>query len=847
MVPQPLESYQGDEPFIFVSYSHADTDVVHSELAWLHANGYRVWYDEGIPLTEEWKKVIVERIDKCALFMAFVSASSMGSEEVVDEITRAFNSGKRFLAIHLEETALPPALETRMGRKQFLKKFELAHEQYRRKLSRDLPGELKGDPAAEGTIGDGTAALKSNLPRLLPSFVGRREQLKALQQALKSQRLTTLVGPPGCGKTRLALEAALRNQIAYSGGAWIVDLAQAEDEGSVERAVGSALSLTLEPQQNVVAAVAKCLSRRHSLLILDNCDRVTKSAGDFAKALLNQAPKLTVLATSRRPLSLRDEIVYSVPPLGAPQATVSNVDELLRSESGQLLCRRAEAKVPGFKVTDASAEAIARLCIALEGIPLAIELAVPRLSTLSPEKLLQMLNARLDFLRSEDTDSDPHQLSLRATVQWSFELLAEPEQALLCKLSALTAGWTLELAEIACRASGLPPEKTVDYLQSLLRASLISRDPDSERYQMLVTIRQYCQELLIDDDRDRLFEALTPWAIDFARHTKPDLLGDQSARVRRVVHAEYENIRACLDWLREHDRTHFLDLVVELDRFWFRSGMLAEGCRWLELASETATEDKCKAGVVKRSLGTFYWQGGDLETADTMLLASIEVLRDCGDKTLLSGALTNYGSLKQERGEPEKALPYLQEALECARGNNALSGLILQNMGNLERDRGNLNEAMGYLDRALPLAESSGDKFTAAVLLSNMGDINRRLGRLELARKNLLRSVELAKELENAHLLGGHIINLAQLLFDAGQGELAATLVLSARAVLKHSQSVLSEGNAAELRSLEEALRATIVELGGHLEFAQLERKMVSEIADFAISKAEGLLPDNSS
>src|SRR5580658_3286111 len=356
-----------------------------------------------------------------------------------------------------------------------------------------------------------TALLSGNLPAEPNSFIGRERDLAELAQLLGDVRALTLSGPGGIGKTRLAIRLA-RNVIAEGPGtrddldeAWLVELA--DWRGQTAQHVAATIGVREEPGVPLAQTLAEALRSRHMLLILDTCEHQVGDCATLVQLLLARCPWLRIVATSREPLRVRGETVWRVPPLDLPPEQANGTD-LTRHEAIQLFAVRAAGARPGFILTEENAASVARLCRTLDGIPLGIELSAARVRALSVEQIADRLRDRFQLLDSGDRTAPARQQTLRATVDWSYELLDEAEQTLLRRL-AVFSGWNLDMAEQVCSDEAIPSDAVLGLLISLIDKSLVVLDGEAAgdaRYRLLDTIREYALERLVAaGEESRLF------------------------------------------------------------------------------------------------------------------------------------------------------------------------------------------------------------------------------------------------------------------------------------------------------------------------------------------------------
>ena len=356
---------------------------------------------------------------------------------------------------------------------------------------------------------------RHNLPAELTSFVGRRKELLELPGVLASSRLLSLTGAGGVGKTRLAVRLASGLVNEFPDGVWLVDLAPLSVPDLVAQTIATALGVREGPQRSARDALLDTLRDRELLLVLDNCEHLIAACAELVEALLRGAPALRILATSREALGVSGETVCRVPSLSLPEALASvPVDALVDSEATQLFIERASAVDPAFTPTPDNADAIARICRRLDGIPLAIELAAARVVVLSPEQIEARLQDRFRLLTGGARTAVARQRTLEATVDWSYQLLSDVERQLLSRLSVFPAAWTLEAAEHVCGGDGIDEHDVLDLLSRLVSKSLVVVDSEfagERRYRFLETVRQYARERLVqagaaDRLRERHFE-----------------------------------------------------------------------------------------------------------------------------------------------------------------------------------------------------------------------------------------------------------------------------------------------------------------------------------------------------
>jgi predicted ATPase/class 3 adenylate cyclase len=409
-------------------------------------------------------------------------------------------------------------------------------------------------------------SVSNNLPGELTNFVGRGAELAEVAELLGQVRLLTLTGAGGCGKTRLALQAAAGTMDGHLDGVWWVDLARLEAATLVPTAVIGAIGLREVPGWGPLETLVAYLRSRRALLVLDNCEHVLPACAQLAEALLRACPSLTVLATSRAPLGVPGETAWRVPSMSLPTDVHREpVTALRESDAVRLFLDRATQVRPDFRITGADAAAIAHICQELDGIPLAIELAAARMRMLAPQQIADRLGDRFHLLTGGSRTSMPRQQTLQASIDWSYELLSQGERALLRRLSVFTAGWTLDAAELVCGGDGIDRYAVLDLLTGLVDQSLVTTgEQDAEvRYGLLETVRQYAAAQLTEaGEVDAIGERHLAYYVGLAERAEPEVLraGRDDPVLRRLA-TELPNLRAALE------RAATIDPAAALKRF----------------------------------------------------------------------------------------------------------------------------------------------------------------------------------------------------------------------------------------------------------------------------------------
>jgi predicted ATPase/class 3 adenylate cyclase len=601
-----------------------------------------------------------------------------------------------------------------------------------------------GVPIAIYQVGNGSfpplaTISNTNLPRPTSSFIGReRELAEILDRLAGGARLLTLTGPGGTGKTRLAIEAARAVIPEYKAGVFWVGVAAIRDPALVTEQIAQTLGAK-DP-------LAEHIGEREMLLVVDNVEQVIEAAPKLSQLLLS-CPYLTLVCTSRELLRVQGEIEFEVPPLAGTEAVA-------------LFCARSGL---------APSSEIMHLCARLDSLPLAVELAAARTKALTPGQILNRLARRLDLLKG-GRDVDPRQQTLRATIEWSYNLLTAEEKRLFRTLSVFAGGFTLEAAEETCDAD-------LDILQSLVDKSLVRFA--SQRHGMLETIRQYAREQLDklgESDDVQLRHAR--WFTTLVEQSEPELEGDQQDEWLDRLDREHDNIRAALAYALDARVDNIaLRLASGSGTFWWIRGYWSEGRRWLETALHRSQTDN--PGLLFKTLEAaahLAYRQGDNQRARQLAIDAVQRAHELGDARAIARGLRVL-ALANEGEEQFQRL--VQQSADYARkaGDQWALLMALNNLGYLAFNAGDLDRAGPFFDEALRIARSRRDRRSEAVVLRNVGELELERGHIDEARRELATSLRLAQQLRYLEIAASDLMLLAAVAATHHEPELAAHLV----------------------------------------------------------------------
>ncbi len=574
------------------------------------------------------------------------------------------------------------------------------------------------------------AQAKHDLPAPLTSFVGRQRELDELASLLKQSRLLTLTGPAGTGKTRLALQLAAQIAEDFGDGVTFTELAPLKDSALVPGAVARSLGVEEIEGQPIVESLKDYLRKRTLLLIVDNFEHVIEST-PLVDELLSDCPGLKIMVTSREALGLYGEQEYPVAPLALP-----NLDrpeppvKLSQYEAVSLFLQRARAVRPDFDLTDENANAVAEICVRLDGLPLAIELAAARAWILSPQLLLEQLESRLTAFRSQPHGQPERHVTLLTAIAWSYELLDEGEQLLFARLSVFRGGCSIEAARDIC-AHQLPID-IVPGLESLLRKNLLRQVEGAGgelRFDMLETIHEYARDQL--DELGKTPELRSGHAEYFAvlveQMRAASRGGPDQLRRLEQLETEHDNIRAALEWSLDSDNPiPGLRLVGGLGHFWFRKGHYAEARHWTSAALKSDAQFDAPPSVraaLLHSAGVVAHFSGDRDKGKQLHLEALELYKELDDELETGWLLVYIGA--QAIGQPgpsEEALAYVEEGLDLFQRTNDRAGIAqaLHIIGELERHSGDHERASDALLEGLLLARDLDDALREILILDSL-------------------------------------------------------------------------------------------------------------------------------
>ena len=670
--------------------------------------------------------------------------------------------------------------------------------------------------------------IPNNLPFQATSFIGRERELEEVKSLLKTARLLTLVGMGGLGKTRLSLQIAAQQIHDFPDGVWFLDLAPISDPTLIVSAAAQVLGVREEPDRPLLQTVCAHLRNRRALLILDNCEQVVAAAAQMASAIIKMAPHVRILASSREPLRAPGEHCYLLLPLPVP-ARGDGLDTMLRSTAVRLFVERAQQHKPAFELTEREAPAVAELVARLEGIPLAIELAAARIRALSVAEINSRLQDRYKLLTGGSRVLQQRQQTLRALVDWSYELLTAEEQIVLDRLGVFVGGFDLDAAEVVCGMEPIAGEDVLDLLQSLIEKSLVMLEERDEgaRYVMLETIREYAREkLAARDDAAAVAARHCDHYFALAKAARDGLKGPEQADWLWRLEVELDNIRSAiaLSLAERVDPFIAVKFAVALQSFWMLRGYSSEGRKlvqaalalpaiqaspvaqgWSLYVGAVLAESQSDHAEARRMLETCLelrrvlgnevdiaatlstlslarLQAGDAVEAAAGESEALEMFRRLGDRIGEAIGLLHLGQIWLHRGDDAMARSHLEQCLAVAREirHQELEGACELMLGEVALETGDAAQACLRFKRSLTVCREAGDKRGEANALRWLARVDLQSGDLESARARLSDALRAFRAFEMREELLGCLEDHAELAEAEGKREVAVGLAAAA-------------------------------------------------------------------
>lgn len=595
-------------------------------------------------------------------------------------------------------------------------------------------------------------ALPNNLPLQITSFVGRDVDILTVSELLAKHRLVTLVGAGGVGKTRLALQVGADLLDRYEDGVWLVELAPLSDNDLIPSTVASIFHVSEAANKTMTEAIVHALKARRALIVFDNCEHVVEPAARLIDAVLRSCPNIRIIATTRQGLGIAGEAVHRVASLAVPESSGRlTAEEAMRHGAIALFVERAIAATESFRLSDENAAVVARLCNRLDGIALAIELAAPRLKALSLEQLEARLSERFRILTGGSRTALPRQQTMRALVDWSYDLLTDDEKTLFRRVAVFAGGWSLDAASAICSDEKIEEWAVLDLLQSLVDKSMVvaKLSGSEQRYRLLESTRQYAHELLEKSgELEPMQVRHATWFLEFAQQAESVRDSTPTKAWLNAVDPELDNLRAALDWALadKHDVELGAALAASMGEYFFLSGYEAEGRLRVEAALALSGDIKSKATLAGLWRGRYLLSSLAISSWTRLREVAeygLQLNRELGDVAGTRFALSGIAETYLRQGQHDEAQRYLDEALVLAeqlKSRNAI-GAVKSAMARNYHFAGRTEEARALYADVLAIARATGNDRLRSTVVSNLAEVEFSTGdaarAAEVARENL--------------------------------------------------------------------------------------------------------------
>jgi predicted ATPase/DNA-binding CsgD family transcriptional regulator len=694
-------------------------------------------------------------------------------------------------------------------------------------------------------LGEEKSQLLNNLPSQLSSFVGRNKEIVEIKQLLESSRLITLTGAGGSGKTRLALQIVQDMFNSYSDGVWLVELAVITDPTTVPYEIASVLGVHTQGD-NKHADLKRFLERKHLLLVLDNFEHVDDAAPLVAE-ILAAAPKLSVLVTSRAKLNVYGEQEYPVSSLSLPDLDqVKSTERLLDFEAIDLFVQRAKASKPGLILDSDDINAAAQICVRLDGLPLAIELAAPLAKIFDFTSLAQRLGKNLADLPEGPRNLPERQRTLRATMDWSYQLLEEGDKNLFDRLSIFSGGGTLEAIESIC-SDGVAG-KMIDRITSLVEKNLLvpTETVDGDvHFMMLDTIKEYGHEHFVSrPDTGDIIRKFAAYYADLAELSRTEIRGPRHSYWFKRLKVENQNFRFALAESLDGDQPEFgFRMIGPLSYYWYYNGLIRENSRWIDIALEKSTGAALALRVeVMRIAGIVAYNLGDLERSRGLLQKALKINRQMGDE-LSEGLVLAHLAMASLRTSKDldKALSMALNGLEIFKyfKNKGYMALAYDILGEVTRLQGDYKAAKMHYQHSLALSQETGEVIREATLHANLGVIAFHQADYKTAYQSNMKGLSLSMELPSTYRLAHHLALLAGPLTALNFANRAARILGAAEAELDKKGDGQKSVDRPDVELYISNTQNSLGEKAFLEAWQEGQRMSLQEAADYALSEKD--------
>ncbi len=756
------------DPEVFICHSSADARYAAKICARLEASGVKCWIAPrdpvpGIPYGQQ----LVNAIAAARIVLLVFSARANESPAVLSELELAANRRKIILPVRIEDVQPSSNLEFYVRAIHWFDAATRPLEEALSELIRDVQALVMGEEphgVTTPTHEPSAAPKASNLPLQLTSFVGRDHDVAEIKALLESNRLASVIGSGGAGKTRAAIQIGAELFQNFSDGVWLVELAPISDRSLVPAAIAKVLDVRESADRPLLDTLLASLKSRHLMLILDNCEHVIDEVRGVASAILRNCQNVRILTTSRESLNIAGERVFRLPSLAVPPPReATKAKAALRYGAVALFNDRAHAVDARFTLTDANAMFVTEVCRRLDGIPLAIELAAARIKVLSPQQLAQRLDERFRVLTDGDRSALPRHQTMRALIDWSYDLLSAQERELFRKLSIFADGFTIEGASAVCGDETCDEIAVLDLVSSLVDKSLVQTDPGSEnRYRLLESTRQYGREKLAENGEFQLSSKRhLAYVSELFKKAGEEYEATMLGAAVTNLAVELEDARTALDWGVQYAVTDAVDLFLAM-RLWSHLGLHREAidrAKHLLALLNDCDSPRC-AGLwekIARSAGGI----GNFSIAMTAAEEAMRHARASNDSAVLADCLLRYADVMAHARRFDEALAALDEAEALALSSPRSKLQALHYRGLIGSIRGDLDTAASCFAQLRDLYASVGNDLGTVSAALNLAEREYARGSTSEAIESATSALSRAERLPDRGMWAQLTLNLA--------------------------------------------------------------------------------------
>ncbi len=625
-------------------------------------------------------------------------------------------------------------------------------------------------------------ARPNNLPVQLTSFIGREKEIAELKKLLSETRLLTLTGPGGTGKTRLSLQVAAEVIDDFTNGVWITELASLSDPLLVSATIASSLGIPEQPGQETMVTLINYLKQKELLIILDNCEHLIEECAALAEKLLEKCPGIKIIATSREALRSQGENVFRVTSLSHPEPDQKNTPlELSQYEAVRLFIERALAVNSAFRINNNNAPAVAQICFHLDGIPLAIELAAARIKILQVEKICEKLDDRFRLLTGGKRTALPRQQTLKAMIDWSYDMLSENEKLILRRLSVFSGGWTLQAAEEICSGDDVEIYEVMDIHSNLLDKSLISTSESSGsiRFYMLESIKQYASEKNVSDieTAKKHFEYFSR----IANQSEIRITGLDQKSWAKLVDTESDNLRTAIKWAMKNQNDEACDLVYHMTDYWDIKGYFVEALQTcIKILNSDMNIEKLSKANILYCAGLMSQNMGNVKEAEIFTKEGLSIFRELDNRAGIGKCASTLGVITStDPGRGTETREFYDEAISIFRETDMKRdyAVSLYNMSFVYVKEKNTEKALQLRMEALNIYRELNDTHQIALIMSSLGVFELRRKNYDKARSYTEESLAISNETGDKYLISINLVNLGNLYLEQKEYKKAETLL----------------------------------------------------------------------